>query len=176
MMEVAGGVYFLVVFIFCSWFVSTDGTVVTKLDEVRKKREDLNKRYDDAAHMLSDQLQDISSSNAIFAEMSFQSHSRVFVSFLEFVNRDYAQHVVMEDATKFRLFLIGWLRAFDECSMDPHNRPRVILKKSEEVRIKSSEQLVQLLIQRTVANPITFLSELKQVQEHISAVDKGRGA
>lgn len=170
-MVTASSVYCLIVFIFCTWFVFTDGAMAHKVQEVAKKRDEVNRLYDGAAVQLSSQLNNISRSNAIFAEMSFQSHSRIFVNFLEYVNRDFVRSANndQEHAAKLRGFLNGWLTAFEECSLDPQAKPRVVLR-AEEIKIRNTEQLVQLLIQRTVANPISFLSDVKQMQEHIKAV------
>lgn len=141
-----------------------DDRLQSKQAAAKRKKEDLQRSYNELLSDMDQLLGKSAESSAGLAERSFESKRRDFQRFLERAKQRYGS---LFSGTKgesekmlkqFRRFCLNWLRVFQECSIDPVNRPKKVVEEEEMNRCTSIGEVADLVLERLRLTEVRFIS------------------
>jgi len=142
---------------------SYDEQIQEKERAIFEKKKELSASYDSLISSMDDLLGKAAESSATMAERSFESKRRDFQRFLERAETRYTQIAGSEIDTEmmlqqFRRFVRRWLVVFEECSVDPIDRPKRVVSEEELSQCRSIAEVSSLTLERLKATEVRFIS------------------
>lgn len=150
-----------------------DEDLQEKQKSVGQKKEHLMQAYNVLIDDMDGLLSRSAESSAGLAERGFESKRRDFQRFLE---RARTRYDGMFDGSKgeqtillkqFRLFVGNWLRVFEECSIDPVDRPKAVLSKEELERCATPAEIADLALARLKVSKVQFISAQRDLDQDL---------
>lgn len=149
------------------YIMKTIGTYDEQIQEkeraIFEKKKELSQSYDSLINSMDDLLGKAAESSATMAERSFESKRRDFQRFLERAETRYTQIAGTKIDTEmmlqqFRRFVQRWLVVFEECSVDPIDRPKRVVSEDELNKCRTIGDLASLTLERLKATEVRFIS------------------
>lgn len=136
--------------------------VAEKSKEVRNQRDALQGTYLDEVGKIEGILMGMSESTASLAQWNFETNRRNFEKFMERVRDHPERFVENQDEAKamvnpLREFLLLWLSVFQQCSLDPLMKPKLIVKDKDMSRCRNFVDLAGLVADQLGKNSVTFI-------------------
>mmetsp|Transcript_46942 Transcript_46942/g.147229 ORF Transcript_46942/g.147229 Transcript_46942/m.147229 type:complete len:410 (+) Transcript_46942:187-1416(+) len=141
-----------------------DDRLVSKQQDIKEQKASLTRSYNDLLSDMDGLLSKSAESSAGLAERSFESKRRDFQRFLERVKGKHSSLYsgAQGDSDKllkqFRRFCVNWLRVFEECSIDPLECPKRVIKEEELNRCTSILDIADLCLERLRVTEVRFIS------------------
>eukprot|EP00931_Biecheleriopsis_adriatica_P096733 TRINITY_DN7041_c0_g1_i3.p1 TRINITY_DN7041_c0_g1~~TRINITY_DN7041_c0_g1_i3.p1 ORF type:complete len:554 (-),score=125.63 TRINITY_DN7041_c0_g1_i3:56-1717(-) len=161
---------FSMVFILpCLWYIMNviaqyDDKLQKKQQQALQEKDNLTRSYNELLTDMDTLLYKSVESSTGLAERSFESKRRDFQRFLERVKSRYS---TLYNGTKgdsdlllkeFKRFCINWLHVFEECSIDPIQCPKIVVKVEEIERCTEVAEVADLCLERLRHTEVRFIS------------------
>lgn len=130
--------------------------------EVRAQRDALQGTYMSSVAEIEGILAGMSESSAYLAEWNFEEKRAKFEKFVERVrdrpdNFVESRDVAVAIVDPFRTYLSLWLSVYQQCTLDPLSRPKVIVEDKDMKKCRNLVDLSGLVADRLSKNSVTFI-------------------
>lgn len=157
-------VLYMAVFIFGAfkvWVHSGSDTAEAAM-EVRDQRDALQGAYLNSVAEIEGILAGMSESSAYLAEWNFEEKRSKFEKFMERIrdkpdNFTDTRDVAVAVVEPFRTYITMWLSVYQQCTLDPLNRPKVIVEEDDLKKCRNLRDLAGLVADRLGKNSVTFI-------------------
>lgn len=146
-----------------------DEELQAKQKNVKEEKENLIRAYQGIIEDMDSLLAKSTESASGLAERSFESKRKDFVRFIGRVKSRFtiATKIEPDVLNQFRKFCLNWLKVFAECSIDPINHPRVIVKEEEMMRCCDVNEIADLCLNRLKVTEVKFISNQRNQDERL---------
>jgi len=151
---------------FIGMFVTQDGSIAQKLQEMTDKRVEFQRRFLELTAEVETLLGDMAECAGTLAERNLESKRREFVRFLNHFRRDRCE-ANESLLNPMRSFLLRWLTVFEGCSFDPVEHPKIVVSEEDLKRCSSTVECVDLVHDRLNEDKVEFISSMLAMAESL---------
>jgi len=178
--EIAAAMFIILCSLYTTKILLMDIVGAKRSEEIRQKRDALAQTYNGIVGDMVLQLKEVRNSSAMLAELNFRGQARHFQQFMtdvarnpqKFLGVDYDGTAVLEP---FRQFTRFWLKAFEQCSLQPRKEPRQIVTEKQLRSCSSIKDLTELVAKKMAATPVVFISDCSQLIEDTDKISNHQG-
>eukprot|EP00401_Gymnodinium_catenatum_P075773 CAMPEP_0117511182 /NCGR_PEP_ID=MMETSP0784-20121206/28375_1 /TAXON_ID=39447 /ORGANISM="" /LENGTH=611 /DNA_ID=CAMNT_0005306845 /DNA_START=37 /DNA_END=1868 /DNA_ORIENTATION=+ len=148
----------------CKLVSTYDEQMQVKKKQVAEVKKEVTETYESMMHSMDDLLSKAAESSATIAERSFESKRRHFMRFLDRARLRYSQFATANEGERemmlqhFRRFVKCWLGVFQECSVDPVRKPKLVVSNEELEECTTVDRVATLALERLKLTEVRFIS------------------
>lgn len=157
-----------IIVIFVKYIVFSDVSAKEHVEAVALKTQDLNASCESVVVDMERRLVSMSELSACLAERNFDGQRRSFQKFLQRTETQSGWSSHMDLLPPFRLFVRRWLGVFEECSINPLDRPKRLVTDKELRHCRDVAQISRLVSDRLELHQVVFISQkMKKFQDSL---------
>mmetsp|Transcript_30195 Transcript_30195/g.65218 ORF Transcript_30195/g.65218 Transcript_30195/m.65218 type:complete len:610 (-) Transcript_30195:47-1876(-) len=163
------------VFVYMMQIISRyDQSIVEREATIKRQRQDLVNNYEDLVQDIDGMLNRATESTQELAEGEFNSKRMDFFRFLNrmetrFTNELLPESEKTEIVNNFKTFLLKWLKLYEECSLDPINKPFVLITPAQLDQYSTIPEICNEVKKLLNAHQVYFSREIDQGKEEIKS-------